>query len=188
MTTPPAPSSPAVLVPLPLLRWIEEHHDDFSGPVSNRVLWPDSDFIFMVVRGANARNDFHIDPGDEIFYQIEGTIRVDIIDDAGQIVPQMVQAGELFLVPAGVPHAPMRPAGSWGVVIERQRREDEMDQVLWICDNCGADVHRATFHLSNIETELRELLEGFASDEALRTCAVCGTVKPIAEPFVLAAP
>ncbi len=178
-------SSPAALIPLPLLQWIDEHNDEFSGPVSNRVLWPNSEFIFMVVRGPNARNDFHIDPGDEIFYQLEGTIRVDTIDDAGTIGSQLVQAGDLLLVPAGVPHSPMRPAGSWGVVIERQRSPDEVDQILWVCEQCGADVHRSTFHLSNIETELRELLEGFAADETLRTCPVCTTVKPIAEPFEL---
>ena len=167
-----------------LVRWIEEHADSFRPPVSNRVVWPDSEFMFMVVRGPNARNDFHIDPGDEIFYQLEGTIRVDIRTEAGATETHLVHEGELFLVPAGVPHSPMRPADTWGVVIERQRRPGELDEIVWYCPD-GHEVRRRSFALADIETELAAILREFNESEALRTCPTCGQVLEVPGPFVL---
>ena len=65
--------------PFGLFQWISDHATDFEPPVANKVVWQNADFIFMIVRGPNARNDFHVDPFDEIFYQLQGDIRVDII-------------------------------------------------------------------------------------------------------------
>ena len=60
------------IAPVHLMRWIEENKSLFSGPVANKEVFPESEFIYQIVRGPNARNDFHIDPGDEIFYQLKG--------------------------------------------------------------------------------------------------------------------
>lgn len=172
-------------LPIHLLSWIEANLDSFAGPVSNRVVWPDADLIFMVIKGPNARTDFHIDPGDEIFMQLSGTIRVDLRTEQG-VETRMLHQGEIMRVPAHVPHSPMRPAGSVGVVIERRRGPDEMDHLDWYCDVCDNRLHRATFNLADIETDLIAALRSFNSDEALRTCDVCGTVK--AEPTVFQLP
>ena len=40
--------------------------------------WPESELIFQIIRGPNARNDFHIDPGD---------ITLAYIDEAGKRRP-----------------------------------------------------------------------------------------------------
>lgn len=171
-------------LPIHLLNWIEDNRESFSGPVSNRVVWPGADLIFMVIKGPNARNDFHTDPGDEIFMQLTGTIRVDLRTDEG-IQTKFVHEGEIMLVPAFVPHAPMRPAGTVGVVIERRRGPEEMDHLDWFCDVCDNRLHRATFNLADIETELAAALKAFDGDSDLRTCSVCDTVKPTPIPFVL---
>lgn len=171
-------------LPFGLDTWIEAHIDDFAPPVSNKVVWTDSDFIFMIVHGPNARSDFHIDPGDEIFYQLHGAIRVDILDDDGTRHRRIVHEGDIMLVPAGTPHAPMRPAGSWGLVIERPRRHDEYDELLWICEVCGTELHRHRFLLNDIETELKAAIETFNSSADLRTC-VNGHLNPVPEAFSL---
>ena len=49
----------------------------FPGALAAKALYPDSQFEVVFVRGPNSRNDFHIDPYDELFLQVEGTIRVD---------------------------------------------------------------------------------------------------------------
>ncbi len=67
-------------VPFGLLKWIADSAADFEPPVANKVIWKDSHFIFMVVSGPNARSDVHIDPRDEIFYQLKGDVRVDNIE------------------------------------------------------------------------------------------------------------
>src|SRR6476469_926077 len=87
--------------PLDLAQWIATNAAAFRPPVANKVVFPGSELIFMVVRGPNARNDFHINPGDEIFYQLEGTIAVDIRHEDGHIERRLVNAGEVMLVPGG---------------------------------------------------------------------------------------
>jgi len=172
-------------VPLDLLGWIAANASSFEPPVANRVVWPDSEFIFMVVRGPNARNDFHVDPGDEIFYQLRGDIRVDVIDSDGVREKRIVREGDVMLVPAGMPHAPMRPADTWGVVIERRRAVDELDQLVWFCDHCGNELARAEFHVNDIETELKRAIEVFNADTDLRRCGRCDHLQPVPEPFSL---
>ena len=160
-----------------LATWIEENAESFRPPVANKVVFRDrGDFITMVVRGPNRRNDFHINPGDEIFQQLRGAIRVDVREPDGRIVGHVVREGELFLVPGGVPHSPRRPAGTWGLVIERTRRPDERDTVAWYCHRCGSTLAEHRFALRDIEKELTPLLESFAADPAAHRCRRCGEV------------
>ena len=179
------PDPETVQGPLDLLRWIADNAAAFRPPVANKVVFPGSDLIFMVIRGPNARNDFHIDPGDEIFYQLEGTIAVDIRHDDGRIERRLVGAGEVMLVPGGVAHSPRRPRDTWGVVIERERQPGEIDQIVWFCERCGHELRRAPFELSDIETELTGIIDDFNRDARARRCARCGTVLPVATEFVL---
>ena len=43
-----------------------------------------SDFIAFVTRGPNRRKDFHINPGDEIFYQLEGELNLHYLGKDGK--------------------------------------------------------------------------------------------------------
>lgn len=169
-----------------LATWIEENAESFHPPVANKVVFREpGEFITMVVRGPNRRNDFHINPGDELFQQLQGTIRVDVRGADGHIVEHLVHEGELFLVPAGVPHSPRRPAGTWGLVIERTRRPGELDAVAWYCHRCGATLAEHRFALRDIEKELTPVLEAFATDAEAHQCARCGEVLPPAREIVL---
>ncbi len=162
--------------PVHLATWIEENAAAFRPPVANKVVFAESEFITMVVRCPNRRNDFHCNPGDELFQQLRGTIRVDIREPDGSFTEHLVREGEIFLVPGGVPHAPRRPAGTWGLVIERTRRPAEQDSLAWYCSSCGAELFRRSFRLRNIETEIKAILDEFASDDAHRRCERCGHV------------
>lgn len=169
----------ARLEPVHVMRWIEANQAAFRPPVANKEMFPESEFIYQIVRGPNARNDFHIDPGDEIFYQLAGDIVVRCIDADGTRRDIPVREGEVLLCPAGTPHCPIRPAGTWGLVIERKRRPDELDRLAWFCEGCGAKLHEAAFSCADIETELRDIIGRFNADEALRTCRTCGAVLPV---------
>ena len=169
----------ANIAPLHLMRWIDEHKEQFSGPVANKEVFPESEFIYQIVRGPNARNDFHIDPGDEIFYQLKGDITVRCVDTDGKPRDIKVREGEVMLCRAGTPHCPIRPADTWGLVIERKRQPDELDRLAWFCERCGGKLHEATFSCANIEVELREVIQKFNANAALRTCGKCGTVLPV---------
>src|SRR5205807_1174073 len=95
------------LVSKDLWRWIDENQESFQPPVGNKVIWEDSQFTAMIIRGPNARRDFHVDPSDEIFYMLKGDMILEYIDEAGQHQNGVIREGEIFLVPASVPHAPL---------------------------------------------------------------------------------
>lgn len=171
------------LAPLHLMSWIEDHRDQFPKPVGNKVIWYDSEFIAFV-SGANARNDFHVNPGDEIFVQLKGDVRVDLQVDGRRVI-NVLREGELLLVPAGVPHAPRRPAGTYGFVVERQRQEGELDAFHWHCESCNNLVHSVSFQLEDIEQQFAGVLKEFDADTHARTCKVCGEVLNVYEEFTM---
>jgi len=168
------------LIPKDLWQWIEENREAFQPPVGNKVVWEDSQYTAMVIRGPNARRDFHIDPSDEIFYQLKGDIVVEHLDREGKRESSVVGEGEIFLLPAMVPHSPHRPADSWGLVIEIKRRSDQTESLLWLCERCDAPLHEVTMHVADIETELKAAIQSFDASAELRTCGSCGYVQPAA--------
>ena len=169
----------AELLPLHLMQWIRENPQLFQPPVANKEVFPESEFIFQIIRGPNARNDFHVDPGDEIFFQLKGDITVQCMDLDGARRDIRVREGEVMLCRAGTPHCPIRPPDTWGLVIERKRRADELDGLVWFCERCNAKLHHVTFACANIETELRAAIQTFNRSEALRTCQACGAMLPV---------
>ena len=73
-------------------RWIDEHRHLLKPPVGNKQVFDDAEFIIMVVGGPNARKDYHDDPGEEFFYQLEGDMLLRTIQD-GRRVDMPIRAG-----------------------------------------------------------------------------------------------
>jgi 3-hydroxyanthranilate 3,4-dioxygenase len=74
-------------------RWIDENRHLLKPPVGNKRVFQDGDFVIMVVGGPNARKDYHVDPGQEFFYQLEGDMVLKTIQD-GKPVDVPIRAGE----------------------------------------------------------------------------------------------
>ena len=165
------------LVAFGLWRWIDDNRHAFAPPVGNKVVWEDSQFTAMIIRGPNARRDFHVDPSDEIFYMLRGDMVLEYIRD-GARVNQVIREGELMLVPALTPHAPHRPADTWGLVVEIKRSPGQTESLRWYCDRCNAVLHDVTMHIADIERELKAAIERFDASVELRTCRRCGHVQP----------
>lgn len=161
--------------PYNLKAWIEENRHLLRPPVGNKMVWQDQEFMVMVVGGPNRRKDFHIEDGEEFFYQVEGDITVRIIED-GTTRDVSIREGEMFLLPARIPHSPQRPENTVGLVIERQRKPGELDHLRWYCEGCGDVLHDAAFELEDLATQLKPIIENFYADETLRTCEGCGAV------------
>ena len=161
---------------LNLLKVIEDNKDLLKPPVNNKVLWEDSEFIVMLIGGPNRRRDFHVDPSDELFYQVKGSCYVECINKAGEREVVEVKEGEMFMLPADVPHSPHRIADTYGIVVERKRGKGETEDFVWFCDNCDKEMHKVTIQLTNIEVQVKEAIEAFNGDEALRTCEHCGHI------------
>src|SRR5215470_5574282 len=160
------------LVAFDLGRWIEQHRHAFEPPVGNKVIWEDSQFTAMIIRGPNARRDFHVDPSDEIFYMLRGAMILEFMRD-GRREQQVIREGEMCLVPALTPHSPHRPADTWGLVIEIKRVPTQTESLVWLCDVCDETLHEVTMHVADIETELKTAIERFDASVELRTCGKC---------------
>jgi len=163
--------------PFNLQKWVEENRDKLKPPVGNKNLYPlGEDYIVMVVAGPNARKDYHYNETEELFYQLEGNITVRIQED-GKPVDMNLGPGDMFLLPAKVPHSPMRSAGSIGLVVERVRKNLEAkDGLMWFCDNCNNRIYESYFPLTNIEKDFLAVFDAFYASKELRTCDNCGTV------------
>ena len=173
----------AIRRPFNFQKWIDEHRHLLKPPVGNKLVYEDAEFIVMVVGGPNARKDYHWEEGEEFFYQLEGDIIVKIQED-GKAVEVPIQEGEIFLLPARVPHSPIRSEGSIGLVIERKRINGEKDGLLWFCDNCNNKLFDEYFVLNSIEKDFIPVFRKFYGSEELRTCKECGTVMEVDERYV----
>jgi 3-hydroxyanthranilate 3,4-dioxygenase len=161
--------------PFNFQQWIEEHRHLLKPPVGNQQVFTDNkDFIVMVVGGPNARKDYHVDAGEELFFQQEGTMTVKIIED-GRPVDIEIKAGEMFLLPPNVPHSPRRPAGTVGLVLERYRSPGELDGFQWYCESCGHKLHEEFAEITDIVAQLPPIMNKFWASDELRTCPNCGT-------------
>lgn len=161
-----------------LAQWIADAMSGDMGSVGNKEVFRHSDFIFMIVKGPNRRNDYHIDPYDEIFYQLKGTIYVKYRDVDGQDRMASVQEGEVMIINAFTPHAPIRPPETLGLVIERPRVPGEKDGIVWYCEACGETLHALELDCQDIETQLKAVLDAFNADLTRRTCSQCRHVLP----------
>lgn len=159
--------------PLNLSNWIQENRHLFKPPVSNRYLYDGRDFFVMVIQGPNARNDFHQVDSEEFFYQLKGNIKVRI-REGERILDYLVREGETFFIPANVPHAPVRPPDTLGMVVERRRPPGETEHVIFYCDNCEALVEDIHFDCADIVQAFSQAMVDFWNDEARRTCGNCG--------------
>ena len=154
-----------------LKRWIEENRASWG---QRRIIWEDSDFIAFVTRGPNSRKDFHIDPGDEIFYQLEGELSLHYMTADGKREVAAIKAGELFLLPANVPHSPRRREGSWTFVVERKRRPGEQDRFVWFCEGCNNKLYETSLRFDDPTDAVKKATDAIKADEKLRTCRGCG--------------
>ncbi len=161
--------------PFNFRQWIDEHRHLLKPPVGNQCVYADDDFIVMVVGGPNSRKDYHWDEGEELFYQLEGDIKVQIQED-GRPVEVPIREGEMFLLPPRIPHNPIRGADTIGLVIERKRREGELDGLLWFCENCNHKLYEEYFVLTDIINQFQTVFKTFYGSLDLRTCNQCGTV------------
>jgi 3-hydroxyanthranilate 3,4-dioxygenase len=171
---------------LNLQGWIDEHRHLLKPPVGNKLIYRDSEFIVMAVGGPNARRDFHVDPAEEFFHQLEGEMVLRVFE-AGAIRKLPIRAGEILLLPPRVPHSPQRPAHSVGLVIERQRRPGELDGLQWYCEHCAALLYEEYLELKDIETQFPPVFERFYGSPEHRRCRQCGTVAPAPAPATAAA-
>ncbi len=165
--------------PFHLQQWIDNNRDLLKPPIGNKNLYQDAgDFIVMIVGGPNARKDFHYNETEELFYQIKGDITVFIQED-GKRVEIPIREGEMFLLPAKIPHSPVRPADTIGLVIEHKRLPHHKDGLMWFSETANEKLYEEYFHLTNIEKDFLPVMQRFYRSEKLRTCPKTGEIMEV---------
>ena len=129
----------------------------------------------MAVGGPNERTDFHVNRGDEFFYQVEGGMTLKIRTKEGAFKDVAINEGDIYLLPGGTPHSPQRPADTIGIVIERRRRDDELDGLQWFCEKCGNKLYEEFFKLENIETQFKAVFDRYYDSHHTK-CQSCGAL------------
>ncbi|MDI1227542.1 MAG: 3-hydroxyanthranilate 3,4-dioxygenase [bacterium] len=164
--------------PFNFKKWVDENRACLKPPVGNKQVYEDGDFIIMAVGGPNSRKDYHDDPGEEFFFQIEGDMVLRIMEN-GKPRDIDIREGDMFLLPPHVHHSPQRKENSVGLVVERKRAAGELDGFLWYCDACHTKLHEEYFQMQNIVTDLPKAFDRYWENEAARTCKACGHVMPL---------
>src|SRR3979490_3018087 len=150
-------------------QWIAEHQHLLKPPVSNKKVFEDGEMTVQVVGGPNERTDFHVDPVEEFVCQLKGDMVLKVVDN-GELYDVPIREGEVFLLPARVPHSPQRPQdGSIGLVVEAAR-PNALDGFEWYCFGCRGLAHRVEVKVTHVVKDLPPLYEAFYADEAARTC------------------
>lgn len=167
--------SNSILRPFNFKKWIDENRDLLKPPVNNKVVYKDAEFIVMVVGGPNSRKDYHYNESEEFFYQLEGDIIVQIQEN-GKAVEVPIKEGDIFLLPPRVPHNPRRFKNTIGLVMERRRRDNENDGLLWFCEKCNTKLFEHYFKLTDIQSQFQETFKTFYGSLEHRTCKNCGHV------------
>ena len=166
----------SITKPFNFRKWIDENRHLLKPPVGNQCVYKEAgDFIVMVVGGPNSRKDYHYNESEEFYYQLEGDIVLKIVED-GKPVDVPINEGDIFLLPAKVPHSPQRPANTVGLVMEKVRDSKDTDGMMWFCEKCGNKLYEEYFHLEDIVKQLPPVMNKFYSTLDLRTCKKCGSI------------
>lgn len=105
-------------VPFNVGQWISSHASQLQPPVGNAMMYGrNAQFKIMIVGGPNQRNDYHIEAGEEWFWQLKGDMILKV-NDNGTLKDINIKEGECFLLPAYVPHSPQRQANTIGKYIQ----------------------------------------------------------------------
>uniref|UniRef100_A0A665TZT4 3-hydroxyanthranilate 3,4-dioxygenase n=1 Tax=Echeneis naucrates TaxID=173247 RepID=A0A665TZT4_ECHNA len=147
--------------------WIAENQNAFVPPVCNKLMHFHQ-LNIMFVGGPNTRNDYHIEEGEEFFYQLKGDMCLKVIEN-GKHKDVHIREGEMFLLPARIPHSPQRQANTMGLVVERRRLPTETDCLRYYVDNSTDILFERWFHCKNLGTELVPIIKEFMESQQCRT-------------------
>ncbi|XP_059841311.1 3-hydroxyanthranilate 3,4-dioxygenase-like isoform X2 [Hypanus sabinus] len=174
--------------------WIEANKPHFS-PVCNKLM-NFGQLLVMFVGGPNERKDYHIEEGEELFYQWKGDMCLKIIEK-GKHKDVHIREGEMFLLPARIPHSPQCQANTVGLVFERTRLETELDALRYYVANSTDVLFEKWFYCDDLGTQLAPIIREFFNSEEYRTgrpnpdnlwkeLPFCiNTVSTVMEPFSL---
>jgi 3-hydroxyanthranilate 3,4-dioxygenase len=156
-----------------LLKWISDNPQKLKPPIGANTVFRGDDFMVTVVGGPNARTDYHVNPTEEFFFQLEGSVTIRIQHE-GQPHDIVLPAGHIYLLGANIPHAPIRGPNTVGLIVERVRKNGMKDTHRWYCDNCNNVLFEKTVQIDLIERDMPPVFDAYYENPDNQTCKKCG--------------
>ena len=160
-----------------LMKWVAENPDKLKPPLGAKTIFREDDFMVTVVGGPNARTDYHVNPTEEFFFQLKGTVNVRIQHE-GKPHDISLPEGSIYLLPSNVPHAPMRGPDTVGLIVERIRKNGMKDTHRWYCEKCNNVLFEKTVVIELLERDMPPVFEAYYSDPENQHCKKCGHQNP----------
>jgi 3-hydroxyanthranilate 3,4-dioxygenase len=157
--------------------WIDANRNLLRPPTGGKTVLRGDDFMITIVGGPNARTDYHVNPFEEFYHQLEGTMTLRIQRD-GRPHDISIATGAAYLLPARVPHAPQRPAGTVGLILEKIRKPGEIDAHEWYCERCNAKLFRKEAFIEVLERDMPPVFDAYYANPDHQRCKSCGHVNP----------
>uniref|UniRef100_A0AC35U2H2 3-hydroxyanthranilate 3,4-dioxygenase n=1 Tax=Rhabditophanes sp. KR3021 TaxID=114890 RepID=A0AC35U2H2_9BILA len=143
-----------------IVDWCAENEKYFVPPVCNKCMFEKQLKVFFV-GGPNQRKDFHLEEGEEFFYQLKNKMNLKLIVH-GAVQDLEIPEGYMFMLPSKMEHSPQRFENSLGLVVERERKETEFDCVRYFNSNeCNEILFERWFHLKDVVKDLPPLINCF---------------------------
>ena len=160
-----------------LMSWIAENPDKLKPPLGAKTVFRGDDFMVTVVGGPNARTDYHVNPTEEFFFQLKGTVTIRIQHE-GKPHDIQLSEGSIYLLGGNVPHAPMRGPDTVGIIVERIRKEAQLDTHRWYCEACNNVLFERTVKIDVLERDMPPIFEAFYGNTDNQLCKACGHRNP----------
>ena len=151
-----------------LADWIEDNRDSLKPPVGNKMLFGDGEFQVMIVAGPNTRRTTTANPARSCSTSSRATSRS---SSSRMAAARRAHQGGRH-VPAAGQHDPLAAAAgrTLGMVVERQRPEDEEETITWYCETCGNLLYQFKGVITDLGTQLKPVMENSGPRPELRTC------------------
>lgn len=163
-----APSA-ATYATVNLVDYAEKHQADLTPPVCNRMIFNQGKLRIMIIGGPNQRKDYHLNLGEEIFFQLKGDMCLKTME-CGEPKDVVIREGELFVLPGKIAHSPQRFENTLGVVVERARADSELDGLRYFVDETNQRVlWQRFFHVTDLGSQLVPLIKTYFASEAFAT-------------------
>ncbi|KAK4292308.1 hypothetical protein Pmani_034905 [Petrolisthes manimaculis] len=148
--------------------WIEENKKYFLPPVCNKMMHGEGQLKVFYVGGPNQRKDFHLEEGEEFFYQVKGNMNL-VVLEGKTFKDVIIKEGEVFQLPGKIPHSPQRYKDTVGLVIERERMKSEHDCLRYFVDGTTESLWERWFYCEDLGTQLGPVIKEFFASEQHKT-------------------
>lgn len=158
--------------PINLQNWIDKNKHLLTPPICHKLVFEEKEAFVIVIGGPNNRKEFHYNEAPEFFFQLKGEMLLKI-RDGSEVKNIIIQEGEMFLLPARVPHSPVRYENTVGIVVD-MRHPKKGDGLQWYCPQCDILLYEEYFKVNDIETDFLPVYDRFFSNNSHYTCGECG--------------